>query len=103
MKESIPITDAEPGMVLAKAITNDKDMTLCAEGTPLTEDLIDRFAQMEIDNICIESNKEMSQEEYLALKEKIENRFVTSYNPNSLLGKIKIALLEHLESQKGSS
>jgi len=103
MKESIPITDAEPGMVLAKAITNDKDMTLCAEGTPLTEDLIDRFLQMEIDNICIESKKEMSQEEYIALKEKIEKRFVASYNPNSLLGKIKIALLEHLESQKGSS
>lgn len=103
MKESIPITDAKPGMVLAKAITNDKDMTLCAEGTPLTEDLIDRFLQMEIDNICIESNKEMSQEEYLALKEKIERRFVASYNPNSLLGKIKIALLGHLESQKGSS
>ena len=103
MKENIPITDAKPGMVLAKAITNDKNMTLCAEGTPLTEDLIDRFSQMEIDNICIENNKEMSQEEYLELKEKIEKRFVASYNPNSLLGKIKIALLEHLESQKGSS
>ena len=61
MKESIPITDAKPGMVLGKAITNDKDMTLCAEGTSLTEDLIDRFLQMEIDSICIESNKEMSQ------------------------------------------
>jgi len=103
MKESIPITDAKPGMVLAQAITNDKDMTLCAEGTPLTEDLIDRFSQMEIDSICIESNKEMSQEEYLVLKEKIEKRLVAAYNTNSLLGKIKIALLEHLESQKGSS
>ena len=90
-------------MVLAKAITNDKDMTLCAEGTPLTEDLIDRFSQMDIDNICIESDKEMSQEEYLALKGKIEKRFVAPCKPNSLLGKIKIALLEHLESQKGPS
>ena len=103
MKENIPITDVKPGMVLGKAITNDKDMTLCAEGTPLTEDLIDRFLQMEIDSICIESNKEMSQEEYLVLKEKIEKRLVAAYNTNSLLGKIKIALLEHLESQKGSS
>jgi len=103
MKESIPLTDAKPGMVLAKAITNDKGMTLCAEGTPLTEDLIDRFAQMETDSIYIESNKEMTQEEYLALKEKIEKRFVVLHDPNSLLGKLKVALLEHLESQKGSS
>ena len=103
MKESISITDAKPGMVLAKAITNDKDMTLCAVGTPLTEDLIDRFSQMDIDSICIESDKKMSQEEYLSLKEKIEKRFVASCNSNCLLGKIKTALLEHLESQKGSS
>lgn len=103
MKENIPITDAKPGMVLAKAITNDKNMTLCAEGTSLTEDLIDRFSQMDIDTIWIESNHVMSEEECMARKEKINKRLAASGSPNSLLGKIKTALLEHLESQRGSS
>ncbi|MBW2184367.1 MAG: hypothetical protein JRF49_10965, partial [Deltaproteobacteria bacterium] len=66
MKKSILLEDAEVGMVLAKAIANDRGMTLCAEGTPLTEDLIERFRDMEIDSIYIESNKEMTQEEYLS-------------------------------------
>jgi len=101
MKESIPVKDAKPGMVLAKTVTNDKGMALCADGTALTEDLIDRFTQMEIDIIFIENNKEMSQVEYLALKEKIVKRFAASTDSNSLLGKLKTVLLKHLESQKG--
>ena len=101
MKKCIPLTDAETGMLLAKAVTNDKGMTLCAEGTPLTEELIDRFQQMEIDSIYIEIEKEMSHEEYLALKQKIEERFAVSSDTHSLLGKIKTVLLERLETQKG--
>lgn len=101
MKKSILLEDAEEGMVLAKAIANDRGMTLCAEGTPLTEDLIERFRDMEIDSIDIESNKERTQEEYLALKQKIEKRFSISSDSKSLLGKLKTVLLERLESQKG--
>ena len=100
MKKSILLEDAEVGMVLAKAIANDRGMTLCAEGTSLTEDLIERFRDMEIDSIYIESNKEMTQEEYLALKQKIEKRFPASSDSKSLLGKLKTVLLERLESQK---
>jgi hypothetical protein len=101
MRKSILLEDAEVGMVVAKAIANDRGMTLCAERTPLTEDLIERFRDMEIDSIYIESNKEMTQEEYLALKQKIEKRFSTSSDSKSLLGKLKTVLLERLESQKG--
>ena len=103
MKKSIPLKDAEEGMTLAKAITNEKGMILCAEGTSLTADLIDNLQQKEIVNIYIESNKEMSEEEYLASRQKIEKRFSASGDPNSLSGKIKTVLLERLESQKGSS
>ncbi len=78
-------------------------MILCAEGTSLTADLIDNLQQKEIVNIYIESSKEMSEEEYLVSRQKIEKRFSASGDPNSLLGKIKTVLLERLESQKGSS
>ena len=100
MKKSIPLENAAVGMVLAKAIANDRGMTLCAEGTTLTEDLIKRFRDMEIDSIYVESNKEMTQEEYLAVKQKIEKRFSASSNSKSLLGKLKTVLLERLESQR---
>ena len=102
MRKNITLENAEVGMVLAKAIANDRGMTLCAEGTPLTEDLIERFRNMEIDSIYVESNREMTQEEYLALKQKIEKRFSASNDSKSLLGKLKTVLLERLESQKGN-
>jgi len=102
MRKSILLENAEVGMVLAKPIANDRGMTLCAEGTTLTEDLIERFRDMEIDSIYVESNKEMTEEEYLALKQKIEKRFPASGDSKSLLGKLKTVLLERLESQKGN-
>ncbi|UCG11685.1 MAG: hypothetical protein JSU72_14275 [Deltaproteobacteria bacterium] len=102
MRKCIPLKDAEVEMILAKDVKNDKGMILCSEGTPLTEELIDRFQQMEIASIYIESNKEMSPEEYLASRQKIEKRFAASSDQNSLLGKLKTVLLERLESPKGS-
>ena len=102
MIKRISTADALEGMVLARGIANDKGMTLCAEGTPLTEDLIQRFEQMEITDIYIKNEEPLSQEDYSALKEQIEHRFAVSQNPSSLLGKLKTILLKRLESQKGS-
>ena len=102
MIKRIPITDALEGMVLARGIASDTGMTLCADGTPLTEDLIQRFEQMEITDIYIKDEEPLSQEDYSALKQKIEHRFALSENPSSLLGKLKTVLLKRLESQKGS-
>ena len=101
MRKSITLENVEAGMVLAKAVANDRGMTLCGEGTALTEDLIERFRDMEIGIIYIESNEKMTQEEYLVITQKIEKRFSASHDPNSLLGKLKTVLLERLESQKG--
>ena len=102
MKTCIPIIDAEEGMVLAKAVANEKGMTLCAEGTPLTDDLIERFNQMAITEIYVENNEQLSAEDYAAIKQKLEKRFSLSENPHSLLGKMKTVLLLRLESRKGS-
>ena len=102
MIKRIPLADALEGMVLARDIANDTGMTLCAEGTPLTEDLMQRFEQMEITDIYVKDEEPLSQEEYSALKQKIEDRFALSQNPSSLLGKLKTILLKRLESQKGS-
>jgi hypothetical protein len=102
MVKRIPLADVQEGMVLARAIANDKGMILCAEGTSLTEGLIQRFEQMAITDIYIENEEPLSQEEYSALKQEIEHRFALSQNSSSLLGKLKTVLLKRLESQKGS-
>jgi hypothetical protein len=102
MIKRILTADALEGMVLARGIASDTGMTLCAEGTPLTEDLIQRFEQMEITDIYIKDEEPLSQEDYRALKQQLEHRFAVSQNPSSLLGKLKTILLKRLESQKGS-
>ena len=101
MKKCIPIIDAEEGMVLAREVANEKGMTLCAEGTPLTDDLIERFNQMAITDIYVENNEQLTEEDYAAIKQKLEKRFSLSENPHSLLGKLKTVLLLRLESRKG--
>ena len=102
MKKCIPTKDAEEGMVLAKEVTNEKGVTLCAEGTSLTADLIERFNQMAITEIYVENNQQLSAEDYAELQQKLEQRFSLSENSHSLLGKLKTVLLLRLESRKGS-
>lgn len=102
MEKRISPENAREGMVLARAITNEKGMTLCAEGTTLTEELIERFEQMDITDMYVEEEETLSQEEYGALREKIEHRFCLSHNPSSLLGKLKAVLLKRLDSRQGS-
>ena len=75
MKKCIPTSDVEEGMVLAKPVENEKGMVLCAEGTPLTGDIIERFNQMAIPEIYIENEEELSEEDYIMLKKKLEKRF----------------------------
>jgi hypothetical protein len=102
MQKYIPIAEAKEGMMLAKSITDDQGRTLCAEGTTLNERLINRFNQMGIASICIESEEVMSEEEYIKLKQTIAERFKVASDPSSLLGKIKTVIMERLQAKKGS-
>ena len=102
MKKCIPTSDAEEGMVLARSVENEKGMILCAEGTPLTGDIIERFNQMAIPEIYVEKEEELSVEDYISLKQKLEQRFVLAGDHRSLLGKLKTALLDRLELKRGS-
>ena len=102
MIKRILLSDAREGMVLARGVANDKGMTLSAGGTPLTEELIQRFGQMEITDVYIKDEAPLSEEDYRALRETIEQRFALSHNPFSLLGRLKTVLLKRLASQKGS-
>ena len=99
MKKCIPIDDAQEGMVLTKLITNDKGMVLCSKGTSLTESLIQRFKQMQISVLYIETGIDMTEEEFVKAKDRIEKRFI-NIRSGSTLDKLKISLLKNLEKQK---
>lgn len=51
--QKVPITQAFPGMVLAKPVMGDKGLPLCAEGTALTEKLIDRLRAMNVPSVTV--------------------------------------------------
>ena len=76
--QKISIEQAAEGMILAKAVKNKKGITLCGEGTKLTEGLIKRLAGMEVSMIVVEGHpvddgtEEISPESF---HEKLQERF----------------------------
>jgi hypothetical protein len=72
--QRVPIEDLKPGMVVAKAITNESGMVLLSEGTSLTDSLITRLGRMDLTHISIEgaSSSDKSKEQLLG---ELEQRF----------------------------
>jgi hypothetical protein len=76
--QKIPITLARAGMVLARDIKASEDpssMTVCGKGVKLTDSLINRLQQMEIQTVTVEGHPvqiegEASLEEMLAALDK---------------------------------
>jgi hypothetical protein len=54
--QRISLNRAKPGMILAKAVENDRGMTLYGEGTELTEKAIARLSNMEIQKITVQGH-----------------------------------------------
>jgi len=51
--QKIPLKKAKTGMKLARPVTNERGMTLCGEGTELTEAIIARLVRMEVEHITV--------------------------------------------------
>ncbi len=54
--QKVPIELVKPGMVLARPITNDAGMALCAEGTELSENIIERLMQMNVSHVTLKGH-----------------------------------------------
>jgi hypothetical protein len=54
--QKVPIELVKPGMVLAKPITNDAGMALCAEGTELSENIIERLMRMNVSHVTLKGH-----------------------------------------------
>ena len=54
--QKIPIDLATPGMILAKPVTKGNGMTIMAEGMELSQSLIDRLGNMNVDRITVQGH-----------------------------------------------
>ncbi|MCG3113709.1 MAG: hypothetical protein MCM46_18045 [Candidatus Manganitrophus sp. SB1] len=57
--QSIPLSSAKPGMVLARSVTNPNSPNgapVCGKGIPLTDLLIERLAQMGVQSVTVEGH-----------------------------------------------
>jgi hypothetical protein len=52
--QKIPLSLAEPGMILAKPVLREGGLVLVAEGTELSEALLGRLKSMEIEAVTVE-------------------------------------------------
>ncbi len=104
--QKISIEQAAAGMILAKPVTNPKGITLCGEGTELTDNLIQRLKAMEITRIAVEGHPvddgtdEMSPE---TLHEILEDRFRYVHDSPVLMTVKRIIwkrMREHQESHR---
>ena len=56
MMQKVPLELVQPGMILARAITNDTGMALCGEGTELTDVIIERLKRMNITHVTLKGH-----------------------------------------------
>ncbi|HHO75072.1 MAG TPA: hypothetical protein ENN05_01430 [Deltaproteobacteria bacterium] len=54
--QKVPIDLVKPGMILAKPVTNEKGMPLCAEGTELSANLIERLKKMDVNTLTLKGH-----------------------------------------------
>jgi len=100
--QKIALDRAKPGMVLAKAVENDRGMTLYGAGTELTEKAITRLSNMEVQKITVEGHpiqtgdgRSLEQQE-----EALRARF-RKVRDDPLMRKIEGAFLKVLREEAG--
>ena len=54
--QKVPLELVQPGMILAKTITNDTGMALCGEGTELTDVIIERLRRMNVTHVTLKGH-----------------------------------------------
>ena len=99
--QKINLEQAQTGMVLARAVTNEKGITLCGEGTALTDSLIERLKKMAIQKVAVEGHPVDDGSEELSpetIREVIMERF-RLVRKNHLNNAIMRVLLKKLETE----
>jgi len=97
----IALNKLQPGMRLAKPVTNNNGLVMLAEDTELTRALIDKISDMDIAGVYIQgmTQPDTPKEEMIA---GLEQRFKNVEN-EPYMDLIKQALKEHIEGLYGQA
>lgn len=99
--KKIPISLATPGMKLARPVTNERGIVLCAPGTELTEEMIARLSGMGAKRIAVEGPPGDTGDVEKSLDQQIDElhtRF-RKVEGDPLMRKIKEAFLGRLKER----
>lgn len=103
--QKVPITRASPGMILAKPVMGDKGLPLCAEGTELTEKLIDRLRAMNVPSVTVRGRPLASGAPEKTADERareIEERFVR-VTGDPLMDKVRDAVVAAVRQEEAEN
>jgi hypothetical protein len=95
----IALNKLQPGMKLAKPVTNSSGLVMLAEDTELTRSLIDKISDLDIGGVYIQgmTQPDIPKEEMIA---GLDQRFKNVEN-EPYMDLIKQALKEHMEGLYG--
>ncbi len=99
--QKVPLSMVQPGMVLEKPVTRENGMTLIGAGTELTESLIQRLENMNIESVIVQGNPLASADGKSAYDAKIErlDYLFRQYEDDSWMKKVKAALVGHYQNK----
>ncbi len=100
-------TELQPGMVVAKVVTDIAGRILVAEGVTLNEGLISRLCQRDVDVVWVKGDGEegsLSPEEIERTKEKIQEDLDRRFRlviEDPLMGGLKDRIFDYLVRREG--
>jgi len=100
--QRVPLDLVQPGMVLAKPVTNDSGMALCAEGTELSANIIDRLKRMNISFVTLKGNPVDLGGEVKTREEKVREiiaRF-SKVDSDPIMDKVKDSIVHAVMSEE---
>jgi hypothetical protein len=94
----VSLTEAEPGMVLAQPVVNEKGMNLAGPGAEVNERLLMRFENMGIAYLWVETDDSVDKQQATKLKETIEKRFAVA-GPSEIWSDLKAILQQRVDQR----
>lgn len=91
----VSVNNLKAGMKLIKPVVNEAGMVLLGEGTVLTEQMINKIMNMNINAVFVEGSQQRTKTKEEAIKE-VEERFSRSAQ-SDLMKMLKKVMIEHLE------
>ena len=97
--QKIPLSLAKPGMVLEKPVARENGIVLIAQGTEISEMILERLERMDIQTVVVEGQPVDMEglsggTDYAARAERLEHLF-RRYKADPWMGRVKKSLADY--------